>query len=241
MYVEMEQAPVLGRLVRRHMGRQPLLGLGAVGDSAVAAVGSTLRIPAGTSVNVGVWTYQRETDPARLAQGIVGGEKWVFHPARVQSDVDMQMLQDVEVVVTDQPGVYKFRWKTWVGKLLAALTAADIDTGAIYTKTAGASQMVEVPAGQAIAVIEAAPGSTALPPELPVVPPVVPPTTCPAGQWLAADGTCVPLVSVVPVTLAKPWYKSTGVLAASAGAVVVAGVVVIALAASRQRGGGGGK
>jgi hypothetical protein len=224
MYVEQDPVPVLE-------------GFGAVGDPAVAAVGSVLRIPAGTLVNVGVWTYQQETDPARLAQGIVGGEKWVFHPARVQGDVDMKMSQDIEVVATDQPGVYQFRWKTWVGKLLATLTATDVDTGSIYTRTTGPNQMVEIPADQAVVVVEAAPGSTALPAGTAPVepPPVTPPTTCPEGQWLAADGTCVPLVTVTPVTPAKPWYKSTGVMVAGAGAVVLAGVL-IAVAVSRRRG-----
>jgi hypothetical protein len=58
---------------------------------------------------------------------------------------------------------------------------------------------------------------------------------CPEGQWRSADGTCVPLVTVTPVTPAKPWYKSTGVMVAGAGAVVLAGVL-IAVAVSRRRG-----
>lgn len=210
---------------------QVLGGFGAAGDAAVAAVGSVLRIPAGTLVNVGVWTYQRETDPDRLALGIVGGEKWVFHPARVQSDVDMRMSQDVEVAATDQPGVYQFRWRTWVDELLATLTAADIDSGTIYTRTAGTNLMVEIPAGQEIIVVEAAPGSTALPVEAAPVepPPVIPPATCPEGQWRSADGTCVPLVTVTPAPPAKPWYeRASTYVVGGIGILVVVGLVAVA-------------
>jgi hypothetical protein len=226
MYAYQNQIPVFAGL----------WSFGAAGDTAVAAVGSVLRIPAGTLVNVGVWTYRRETDPARLAQGIVGGEKWVFHPARMQNDVDMEMKQDVEVAATDQPGIYKIRWKTWVGKLLATLTATDIDTGTVYTKTAGSNQMVEIPAGQAVVVVEAAPGSTALPPGPPVAPPVEPPlvepsTECPEGQWLSSNGLCVPFVTVVPVAppaTSKPWYKRTGTWLIVCGVVVVGGIAIVA-------------
>lgn len=62
----------------------------------------------------------------------------------------------------------------------------------------------------------------------------VAPAPCPEGQWRSADGTCVPLVTVTPI-VPKPWYKSTGMMAAGAGTVVLAGVV-IAMAVSRRRG-----
>lgn len=107
--------------------------------------------------------------------------------------------------------------------------------------TIGPAQVVmysTVPAGASVPSLT--PPAPVTPPPVeppPVTPPPVtpPPTTCPEGQWLAADGTCVPLVTVVPVTPAKPWYKRTGVMAAGAGTVVLAGVV-IAMAVSRRRG-----
>ena len=210
-------------------------GLGAVGDRVVAAVGSVLRLPAGALVDVGVWTYQEETDPARLAQGIHGNEKWVFHTARVQNDVDMQMPQDVSLEATADPGVYKLSYMTWAGKPSMALTAADTDTGRVYAPT-GDPLMVQIEPSQLVGVVTAGSGSTAMPASVPVTPPATPSVTCSDGQWLASDGTCVPQVIVTPVgptPASKPWYKRTSTYVVG-GLVVVGGVVAIALARRRR-------